>query len=148
MKAEGQLASKRVYFLPWKVHFDKGLLQKSVKTFVANAITRAVQEGYYSIAFPAIGCGQVGCSVTLVAQSMVEEAHQLSHKHGMSVLFVIEPQRADVYQEFQKEINSRPLSSVMSTMPTKIVSLPVNKGVIEVELGDLVTQKVCIEKLQ
>lgn len=147
MKAEGHLASRRVYFLQWKVHFDKALLQKSVKIFVANAIARAVQEGYHSIAFPAIGCGQVGCSVTLVAQSMVEEAHQLSHKHGISIFFVIEPQRADVYQEFQKEINLRQQSSV-SIPPTKVVSIPVNKGAIEVELGDLVTQKVCLGQLQ
>ena len=146
LKAEGQIASKRVYFLPWKVHFDKALLVKSIKTFVENAIVRAVQEGYQSIAFPAIGCGHVNCSIHLIAQAMVEEGHQLSHKHGISVLFVVEPQRTDVSDEFQKQINLTHQSSVSSLL-AKIVSQPVNKGLIQVELGDLTTQKVCAEKL-
>ena len=81
VKAEGHIKSKCVYFLPWKPNSDDSVFRTSIKTFVANAISRAVLENYRTIAFPAIGCGQLGCSAKVIADVMVEEAYQLSQKH-------------------------------------------------------------------
>ncbi len=146
VKAEGRITSKMVYFLRWKTNDDTSLLRKSIKTFVANAIARAVLEGHKSITFPAIGCGQLGCSVSLVAQTMVEEAHGKSQKHGISIKFVIQPGRTDVFDEFQKQINlmQQPSLAIVSVKP---MSVAVNKGIIEVEMGDITAQKVFIENL-
>ncbi|CAF3951069.1 unnamed protein product, partial [Rotaria sp. Silwood1] len=76
VKAEGQLKSKKVYFLPWKTNSDPSLLRQSIEKFVSDAIERAVMEKYKSIAFPAIGCGQFGCPIRLVAEAMVQEAYR------------------------------------------------------------------------
>ncbi len=146
VKAEGQIKSKMVYFLKWKANADTSLLRKSIETFVANAITRAVLEGYQSIAFPAISCGQFGCSVSSVAQTMVSEAHQKLQKHGISITFVIQPQREDIYNEFQKQINLLQ-QPPLSTQPVKIISATINKGSIEVDMGDITAQKVCMETI-
>jgi hypothetical protein len=143
VKAEGQITSKMVYFLKWKADSDTSLLRKSIGKFVADAMEKAISEKYQSIAFPAIGCGQVGCSLSLVAQTMVEEAHRKSQKHGISVTFVIQPQRADIYDEFQKQINLLQ-QPPLPTESTKIISATINKGSIEVSMGDLTAEKVCI----
>lgn len=141
VKAEGDIKSKCVYFLPWKPNSDDSVFRTSIKTFVANAMSRAVLENYRSIAFPAIGCGQLGCSANVIAEVMVEEAYPLSQKHGISVMFVIQAQKTDVYDEFQKQIKAKqPLAK--PTPPPKPISVTIKKGMIEVEKGDITTQKV------
>ncbi|CAF1037008.1 unnamed protein product [Didymodactylos carnosus] len=52
--AGGQLAAKKIYFLPWQPNSDAALLCESLKKFVSNAIEKAVTDNYKSIAFPAI----------------------------------------------------------------------------------------------
>ena len=141
VKADGQLRSKRVYFLPWEVDSEDSALRISIKTFVRNAVRRAVLKEYQSIAFPAIGCGQYGCPTSLVAQIMTDEASFLSGKHGISVLFVIQPQRNDIYDEFQQKIGSTQHPQISRPSP-KMISMSVNQGVMEVHMGDITTQKV------
>lgn len=141
VKADGKLNSKRVFFVPWVADPEESDLRASIKTFVRNAIRRAVLKEYRTIAFPAIGCGQYGCSVSLVARTMIDEASFLSGKHGIAVLFVIQPQKNDIYDEFQTQINSAQ-QPIISPLPLKVISVPVNQGVIEVHMGDITTQKV------
>jgi O-acetyl-ADP-ribose deacetylase (regulator of RNase III) len=141
VKAKGKLSSKVVYFLPWKINSDTSLLRKSIQKFVSDAMEKAATDKYQSIAFPVIGCGRYGCPISLVAKAMIEEAHRHAQKHGILVLFVIQPEKTDIYDEFQKQINfsqqpSRPSGA------TKTISTAVNKGIIEVEQGDITTQKV------
>ncbi|CAF4792968.1 unnamed protein product, partial [Rotaria sp. Silwood1] len=142
VKADGQLASKMVYFLPWKMPPDASLLRKSIEKFVSDAMDKAVTETYQSIAFPAIGCGKFGCSISLVAQAMIEEAHQKLQKHAISVSFVIQSERTDIYDEFQKQINLLQQQPTQPTEPVKTISATVNKGTIEVEKDDITKQKV------
>ena len=66
---------------------------------------KAIAENYQTIAFPAIGCGGFACSVSLVAQAMVEEAHRKLQSHTISVSFIIQPQKTNIYDEFQKQID-------------------------------------------
>ncbi|CAF1154227.1 unnamed protein product [Adineta steineri] len=172
VKAEGQLASKMVYFLPWKKDSDALLLHKSFEKFVSDAVEKAVLEKYQSIVFPAIGCGKFGCSITIVAQAMVGEAHRMFQKYPISISFIIQPERTDIYDEFKKKLNAlqssqsftlqqpiistssvsapqQPIISASSVSappppiePVKTITLAVNKGTIEVEKGDITAQKV------
>jgi hypothetical protein len=72
VKAGDQIASKEIYFLRWKGNSDTALLRKSIEKFVSDALEHAVKQKYQSIAFPAIGCGKLGCPINVVAQTMVE----------------------------------------------------------------------------
>jgi hypothetical protein len=99
-----------------------------------------VEERYKSIAFPAIGCGKFGCSISLVAQAMVGEAHRKCRTYNISISFVIQPERTDIYDEFQKQINM--VQSQSSCDKWETISATVGKGRIEVEQGDITMQKV------
>lgn len=138
--AAGQLACKRIYFLPWVIDSDTSVLQKSIETFVSNAVEKLVKEEYQSIGFPAIGCGQFGCSIDFVAKTMVGEAYRQSKIHNISVLFVMQPERTDNYNEFEKQINMLQLESSFDKITR--ISDTVGRGRIEVELGDITKQQV------
>ncbi len=126
--------------MPWTANPDESILQKSIEEFVSDATEKAVEERYISIAFPAIGCGKFGCSTSLVAQAMVGEANRKRRTYNISISFVIQPERTDVYDEFQKQIN---LIQPQSTCDkSKTISATVGKGRIEVEQGDITMQKV------
>ncbi len=140
VKAEGQLASKRIYFLPWKATADISVLCKSIEKFVSDAIDKAVEENYRHIAFPAIGCGQFGCPISLVAQAMVGEAYRKLLIDSLSVSFIIQPERTDIYDKFQKQINL--IRSQSSSNKLNTVAATIGKGTIEVEKGDITMQKV------
>ena len=146
VKSDGKLASKIIYFLPWEMNTDKLLLRKSFEKFVSDALEKAIKDKYQSIAFPAIGCGQFGCSISLVAQTMVEEAHRKLQKYPISTLFVIQTERTDIYDEFQKQIRALPSPAPIAT-PVKTITATVDKGIIEVEKGDITAQKVGIDIL-
>lgn len=138
--ASGQVAAKKIYFLEWKRNNDPAILRKSIETFVSNAIDHAVKEGYQTIVFPAIGCGKFGCSIDVIAQAMVGEAHRKASSNGISVSFVIQPDRKDIHDGFQKQINllQQPQLPQISTT----ISTTVGNGVIEVVSGDITAQPV------
>lgn len=92
VKASGKLLSKRIYFLAWTANSYRTILKKSIEKFVSDAIEKAGQEKYQTIAFPAIGCGKFGCSINLIAQTMIDEADRQLLKHNISVLFVVQLQ--------------------------------------------------------
>jgi hypothetical protein len=139
--AAGQLTSKKIYFLPWEPNKDATLLIESIKTFVSNAMKKARAENYQSIAFPAIGCGEHGCPISVVAQTIINEIrHQLT-SHPMSIFIVIQPERTDIFNEFQRQINI--LNKKRSKI--KVTSVSIGKGKIEVEKGDITQQKVTRE---
>ncbi len=140
VKAGGQITSKQIYFLPWKKHADTSALQKSIEKFVSDAIEKVVEDRCRSIAFPAIGCGQLECSVSLVAQAMVGEAYRKLGMHNISVSFVIQPERKDIYDEFEKQRNL--IQSQSSSNKLRKISETVGKGTIEIEQGDITKQKV------
>ena len=137
--ASGQLLAKRVYFLAWQPNSDVTLLCESLKRMISAAIEKASNENHHSIAFPAFGCGQFGCPITLVAKTLVDEVHRLRTNHPMSVSFVIQPDRTDIYDEFQKQIN---LLNPLRPLPVQPLSVRVAKGTIIVEMGDITAQKV------
>ncbi|CAF1198701.1 unnamed protein product [Adineta steineri] len=135
--ASGQLAAKTVYFLPWKPNIDNIKCCESIRKFVSNAMEKAATENYKSIAFPAVGCGQYGCSISFVAWTLVDEVFRQLVKYPLSVSFVILPNRTDIYNEFQAQINL-----IQETSEIKSLSVAIGKGTVEVEIGDITTQKV------
>ncbi|CAF1429504.1 unnamed protein product [Adineta steineri] len=135
--ANGHVAAKTIYFLPWQPDADLIKFCDSVKTFVSNAMEKAASESYQSIAIPAIGCGLHGCSISLVAGTFVKEVHRQLFKYPMSVSFVIQPDRKDVYDEFQKQI-----SLIQQASEIKPISMTIGKGTLEIQLADITTQKV------
>lgn len=101
---------------------------------------RAETDGYGSIAFPAVGCGKIGASASLVAQSMVQAARPQGLKSGISVSFIIQTGKQNVHDEFQKEIAAPvPTSVAPAAQP---VSKTIGNAKIEVVLGDITTQQV------
>ncbi|CAF1477245.1 unnamed protein product, partial [Rotaria sordida] len=140
VQADGELASKKIYFLSWTADADTSILRESIEKFVSDAFEKAVEENQQSIAFPAIGCGQFGCSVDLVAQTMIREVHRKQQEHDISVTFVIQPERTDIYDEFQNQIQL--LEAERSPINLKTMSATVKKGVIEIEQGNIIKQKV------
>ncbi|CAF0950887.1 unnamed protein product [Rotaria sp. Silwood1] len=140
VQADGELASKQIYFLSWKADADASTLRKSIEKFVSDAFEKAVEENHHSMAFPAIGCGQFGCSIDLVAQAMIREVHRKQQEHGISVTFVIQPEKTDIYDAFQNQIQL--LEAEISPTDLKTMSATVKKGVIEIEQGNIIKQKV------
>ncbi len=108
-----------------------------------NVIKKAASEQYRSVAFPAIGCGEYGCSINLVAQTFVRQIQQLLTKYPISVLFVIQPERMDVYEEFREQIRSLGPQHEAS-VPLQPVSLAIEKGIIEIIKGDITKQTVIL----
>ncbi|UJR07910.1 hypothetical protein I4U23_012193 [Adineta vaga] len=131
---DNKLPSKAVYFVPWKPNTDLHVLRDSIETLVSNVIHKAVKENYKSIAFPAIGCGEYGCSVDVVAQTLIGEVQRWLTKYPLAVTFVIQENKNDIYDEFQKHVNS--------CNEQDQCSITVGKGTIVVEKGNITKQKV------
>ncbi|CAF1460980.1 unnamed protein product, partial [Rotaria sp. Silwood1] len=142
----GHLRAKEIYFLPWEPNPDETLLCESLKNFVSNAIEKAANDNRKSIAFPAIGCGQYGCSISLVAKTLIEEACRLRTLYPIAITFIIQPDRTDIYDEFQKQIDLletlEPSQSLEQPLESPIISVSIGNGIIVVEKGNITTQKV------
>ncbi|CAF1378181.1 unnamed protein product [Rotaria sp. Silwood1] len=101
---------------------------------------QAATDNCQSIAFPAVGCGLARCDIGLVAQTMVREVNRQLAKYPLSVIFVIKPERLDIYDEFLKEI--RLLQEPKQTPSIENISTTIGQGTIEIEKGNITLQKV------
>ena len=140
INTEGKLPSKAIYFVNWYPNGDPNELCQSIAQLVIDVMEKAVRENYQSIAFPAIGCGDFGCSIELVAQTFVKEVHQQLAKHSIVVSFVIQSDRRDIYNEFQRQIA---LFTNYKQFPVnQSMSVAIEKGHVEIVKGDITKQKV------
>ncbi len=138
--ADGQLGSKAVYFVPWKPNPDPKKLCQSIEQLIKNVMQKAASENYQSIAFPAIGCGEYGCPINLIAETFVQQVRELLPKYPISIRFVIQPEKIDVYEEFRKQLG--PSGQQDETTASPPASLNIGKGIIEIEKGNITKQKV------
>lgn len=143
VRSEGELASKAVYFVPWKPSSNPEKLRQSIEQLVKNVMKKAASEDYRSIAFPAIGCGEYGCDIALIAETFVGQVRELLQKYPIPVVFVIQPGKTEIYEAFHKEIGSAGEQHVAAAEPA--ISLAVGKGTIEVQKGDITKQNVSIQ---
>ncbi|CAF3327022.1 unnamed protein product [Rotaria socialis] len=141
VESAGKIASKTIYFLPWKANPDESILRKSIENFVSLALEKAIEQKYRSIVFPAIGCGGFGCSIQLIGRTMIETVYSKLKTYQMSVSFVIQPNKKHIYDEFKEHVDALKLPSASSIELRKIAA-DFGKGVIEVEMGDITTQTV------
>ncbi len=139
LPAEGALKSKSVYFVPWHPNSDQKLLCQSIEHLVKNVIKKAMSENYQSIAFPAIGCGGYECSTSLIAETFVNQCQELLPKYPLSIVFVIQPDKNEIYNEFRQRIGPG-----RGTVKEPPISLTIGNGIIEVKKGDITKQQVNI----
>lgn len=140
--AEGSLKSKAIYFVPWKPSSDHNTLCQSIEQLVENVINRAASEKFQSIAFPAIGCGEFGCPIDLIAKTFVGHCQQLTTKYPLSVVFVIQSEKTEIYNNFHRHVgSSRHRETTVKEPP---VSLRIENRMIEVKKGDITQQEVNI----
>jgi hypothetical protein len=103
---------------------------------VSDVIKTAASENYKSIAFPAIGCGEYGCSISVIAQAFVREVEQQLITYPIAISFVIQPNKINIYEEFQKQVGS--------FQHQEQNSITIDKGIIQIEKGDITKQTVTI----
>lgn len=126
---------KTILFLPFPISFGDIQLKTNLENFVSTAMEDAFVRNYHTVAFPAIGCGKFGCPIKIVAETMVKTAYEQGNKRKISVTFVIESNRTDVYEEFQKQV-------VLINPPLKSLLVPIENSSIEIVSGDLTTENV------
>jgi hypothetical protein len=104
----GHQRCKRIFFIKWQPDENEKALRQSITDFIWTAIQNAISYKFSSIAFPAIGCGKHECSVGIVVKTMVQEIKkQLTMRNiPLTVKFVIEPEKQNIYDEFCKQILS------------------------------------------
>ena len=136
VRTHGELPAREIYFLPWTSNSDVQILQRTIKKFLSDAIEKAVHDHHQTIAFPAIEC-----STDLLTQILIAEVDQQLFMHSISVLFIVEPNRTDIYDRFRHEI-----FSLQSSGEIEAISTPVGKGRMAAELGDITMQQVIFQK--
>ena len=137
VKSDGDIKSKRIYFIYWQIESQIDLVKKSLEDLISISMQKAHNDNYRTIAFPAIGCGHYNYPTELVAQTMVNKAHQEQILHKVSVSFIIQETKKDIYHNFDKQIQLLNQSN-----STDFVSTNIQNSLIQIEKGDLTKQKV------
>ena len=65
----------------------------------------------FTLAFPSVGCGKLGCDPATVAKHMIDETRTqlLAYKGAMTVSFVLLASQQDVYDRFVQYLNNIPI---------------------------------------
>lgn len=102
----GSLSCQTVLFVRWQPSRDDSGLRRSITSLISNVIAHAAQLHYKSIAIPAIGCGNHDCSIDIVVETMVTTVKTELARSTMvlTVIFVIQPEKQTVYDEFCKHL--------------------------------------------
>ncbi|CAF3802833.1 unnamed protein product [Rotaria sp. Silwood1] len=85
----GNLPCKHIVFRPWTC--DKNQIQNlksSIATFVTSIISYALCNKLTTIAFPNIGCEQLGFDPKLIAEYMINETYQQLKVSAHSALII------------------------------------------------------------
>ncbi|CAF0989356.1 unnamed protein product [Adineta ricciae] len=128
----GHLPCKRIVFRSWKPSAnDPHILQQSIEQFITSAVTYASRNNFTTIAFPSIGCGQLGYNPKLIAEHMIGEAYKslkVLTQSRLSISFVLLPEASTVYDAFADQ---------MATIQNKIhipSTIPFDKQTIRIKL--------------
>ncbi|CAF1519475.1 unnamed protein product, partial [Didymodactylos carnosus] len=101
--SSGSLVCKKILFIPWSPKAkDLNVLKQSICWFTSNAVEYAWDNGYKSIALPAIGCGRFRINADIIAKMMIGEAErQLNNRQAsLTISFVMLKQQQSVYDDF------------------------------------------------
>lgn len=106
MTTAGSLPSKGIFFVKWQPDTDDAKLRQSLVDLISIIIQNVISYKVTSLAFPAVGCGQHGCSVHVVVKTLVREMkNQLTIRDlSLAVKFIIQPDQKNVYDEFCRQV--------------------------------------------
>ncbi len=102
----GALNCKKIFFVKWQPDTDDEKLQQSLIDLISIVVQNSISHKFNSMAFPAIGCGQHGCSIDMVVKTMVQEMKKqlIQTKLRWTVKFIVQPDQQNIYDEFCKQV--------------------------------------------
>jgi O-acetyl-ADP-ribose deacetylase (regulator of RNase III) len=102
----GALNCKKIFFVKWKPDTDDEILQQSLIDLISIVVQNSISHEFNSMGFPAIGCGQHGCSIDIVVKTMVLEMkkHLIKRNLRWTVKFIVQPDQQNIYDEFCKQV--------------------------------------------
>jgi hypothetical protein len=96
----GQLLCQRLLFLPWTTQkLNDEDLRQSIHTFFTAAIVYALETQQTSIAFPALGCGELKYDPKLIAETILGETQRHAN-YSLKILIVLLPNKTEAYEAF------------------------------------------------
>ncbi|CAF3757861.1 unnamed protein product [Rotaria socialis] len=128
----GYLPCKKIVFRPWTCDKNQPQnLKQSIGTFITSVIACAREHNLTTIAFPSIGCGQLGHDPKLIAEYMIAETYRqlniLVHSQFV-VSFVLLPEQRNVYDAFSDRLNQ------LQTVENKPTSISFDKQIVRIKL--------------
>ncbi|CAM4906998.1 unnamed protein product [Rotaria socialis] len=128
----GYLPCKKIVFRPWTCDKNQPQnLKQSIDTFITSVIACAREHNLTTIAFPSIGCGQLGHDPKLIAEYMIAETYRqlniLVHSQFV-VSFVLLPEQRNVYDAFSDRLNQ------LQTVENKPTSISFDKQIVRIKL--------------
>jgi len=98
--AGGQLLCKRLFFLPWTTEqLDNVTLRQTIQIFFTTAIHHALETKKTSLAFPALGCGELKYDPNIIAEIILEETQRYAN-YNLKILIVLLPNKSEDYRAF------------------------------------------------
>jgi hypothetical protein len=137
IKSDGEIKSKRIYILHFNPHKEFDETIQSIENLIHLAMEKAYQDNYKTISFPAIACGHYQYPNDIIAQTMINKCHQEQILNKISVSFIIQSNKIDLYNEFSKQIHLLNQSKSMN-----FISTTIQNSFIQIEKGDITKQKV------
>ena len=107
----GNLPCKRIYFIPCpglSANASRWLFRIFIKKAIEIASNDA-STGIQSLAFPAIGCGQLRCNPNFVGKTLITAvAYELEHQPSLrfDISFVIEQCQQNILHAFQEQLKA------------------------------------------
>ena len=96
----GQLLCQQLLFLPWTTQrLNESDLRQSIHAFFKAAITYALETQQTSIAFPALGCGELKYDPKLIAEVILDETERYAN-YNLKILIVLFPGKNEAYEAF------------------------------------------------
>ncbi|CAF3560166.1 unnamed protein product [Rotaria sp. Silwood1] len=128
----GNLPCKKIVFRPWMCNKNQTQnLKPSIITFVQSVISFALHHKLTTIAFPSIGCGQLGFDPKLIAEYMIGETYEQFKNTVHSTLivsFVLLPGQKNVYDAFTDRLNK------IQMIDDKPTSISFDKQIVRIKL--------------
>ena len=96
----GKLLCQRLFFLPWVTRrLDDTALLQTIQQFFTTAIEQAVNTKKTSIAFPALGCGELNYDPQKIAEIILEQTQRYA-SYNLKILIVLLPSKGEAYGAF------------------------------------------------
>lgn len=116
----GELFCQRLLFIPWITEkVDDVVLRQSIGTFFRTAIHYALMNNKHSIAFPALGCGDLNYNPNTIAEIILEETQQYAN-YQLKILIVLLEDKIEHYRAFcsklaelRKKTSSEQLTNII-----------------------------------